>query len=472
MSKCKILLVEDNDSNRAAISRALEKIGFSVKAFSLGEPAIKHLDSVSEPTILISDIRLPDTSGLDILKKAKELETPLSVILITGYGSIEDAVEAMKLGADDYLTKPLDLYKLRKQVESLSQKRELAEEVDHLKQRLDKRYGMESIIGNSEAMERVFEQIRLVAPTRSTVLITGDSGTGKELVANSIHQLSPRKDNRFLPLNCAAIAPNLLESELFGHEKGAFTGATQRRVGKFELADNGTIFLDEISEINPDIQVKLLRVLEEMEFMRLGGSDMIKVDVRVIAATNRNLEKMVEEGTFREDLYYRLKVVSIKLPSLRERRDDIPMLVDHFINHFSSEHGKTEAKISSDALEVLVNHEWKGNVRELRNLIESVLVLTPDGEIGIENLPSEYRNSSTIKSQSVVSFNGMTMEEIEKRAIYEALEKTDGNRTKAAKLLGIGLRTLQRKLKDYQAEEKREEKNNSEAKSGKQKDKG
>lgn len=449
-NKTKIVLIEDNDSNRAAISRALEKIGFTVRSFALGEPAIKFLENQSEPVVIVSDIRLPDTTGMDILRKIRKLTYPTSTILITGYGSIDDAVEAMKIGADDYMTKPLDLFKLRKQVESLSRKHELTEEVHHLKERLDKRYGIENIIGNSEGMEKVFEQIRLVAPTRTTVLITGESGTGKELVANAIHQLSSRRDNRFLPLNCAAISPNLLESELFGHEKGAFTGAIQRNPGKFELADKGTIFLDEISEISPDVQVKLLRVLDETKFMRVGGSEFIEVDCRVVAATNRALEKAVEEGEFREDLYYRLKVVNINIPPLRERREDIPILIDHYLNQFIKEHDREPLTISSEVKGLLLNNRWKGNIRELKNLIESLVVLTRGGEINIENLPSEYREFSEASSGSSAQLDGLTMEEIEKRAILQALNKEGGNRTKAAKLLGIGLRTLQRKLKEYQ----------------------
>jgi DNA-binding NtrC family response regulator len=392
---------------------------------------------------------LPDTTGNDILKKIKTFPVAHSILLITGYGSIEDAVDAMKMGADDYLTKPLDLFKLRHQVEVLSNKQKLIEEVDQLKQRLDKRYGLESIVGNSSEMEKVYDQVRLVAPTNSTVLITGDSGTGKELIANAIHQLSPRKGQRFLPVNCAAIASNLLESELFGHEKGSFTGAANRRLGKFELANKGTFFLDEISEINPDVQVKLLRVLEQREIMRVGGDELINVDVRVIAATNKNLKKLVDEGKFREDLYYRLKVVTISLPSLAKRKEDIPLLVNSFLKHFCELHGKELKHITPDVMTLLTNHTWQGNVRELKNLIESLVVLTLDNEIKMEHLSDEYKIKVDTKGVGT-EFANLSMSEIEKLAIYKALEKTDGNRTQAAKLLGIGLRTLQRKLKEYE----------------------
>lgn len=449
-NKGRVVLIEDNDSNREAISKALEKVGFSVISFALGEPAVKYLSEATEPTVVVSDIRLPDSSGIDLLKKIKAVKPNFGVILITGYGSIEDAVEAMKHGADDYLTKPLDLFKLRKQVEAIASRLSLAEEVENLKNRLDKRYGIENIIGNSPQMEKVFEQVKLVAPTNSTVLITGESGTGKELIANSLHQLSPRKHKRFLPLNCAAIPATILESELFGYEKGAFTGAAARRMGKFEVADQGTIFLDEISEISSDVQVKLLRVLEGMEFMRVGGTELVKVDTRVIAATNKNLKKMVDEGKFREDLYYRLKVVEIHLPALRERKEDIPLLVDHFIKQFSAEQNRKTPLISPDVMNCLIENHWSGNIRELKNMLQSIIILHRDDEIGLEHLQPEYKAQA--KEESVIHTDpaqGRTMEEIEKTAILSALKATNGNRTKAAKDLGIGLRTLQRKLKDY-----------------------
>lgn len=449
-NKGKVVLIEDNDSNREAISRALEKIGFYVISFALGEPAVKYLSETPEPTVVVSDIRLPDSSGIDLLKKIKAVNPDIGVILITGYGSIEDAVEAMKLGADDYLTKPLDLFKLRKQVEAIASRLSLAEEVENLKNRLDKRYGIENIIGNSPAMEKIFEQVKLVAPTNGTVLITGESGTGKEMIANALHQLSPRKHKRFLPLNCAAIPASILESELFGYEKGAFTGAVQRRAGKFELADQGTIFLDEISEISPDVQVKLLRVLEGMEFMRVGGTEMIKIDTRVITATNKSLKQMVEEDKFREDLYYRLKVIEIHLPPLRERKEDIPLLVDHFINQFSAENNRKVPTVSQEVLDCLINNPWKGNVRELRNMLQSVIILHKEDIIVLDHLQPEYRNQTNPDAAfSGAISDGKTMDEIEKTAILNALNSTQGNRTKAAKLLGIGLRTLQRKLKDY-----------------------
>src|SRR5262245_7815291 len=331
----------------------------------------------------------------------------------------------MPVGADDYLTKPVDLYELRQRVMNLLEKQQLKEEVSTLRQMLDKRYGFESIIGRSMPMERLFEQMQLVAPTRSTVLIIGESGTGKELVANALHHASPRKDERFLAINCGAIPSDILESELFGHERGAFTGAVARKIGKFELAHRGTLFLDEISELYPELQVKLLRVLEERQIMRVGGGELIDVDFRLVAATNRDLEKEVAEGRFREDLYYRLKVVTLRIPPLRERPGDLQQLADHFLGLFSQEHGKPVKRLSTEALEMMAHYSWPGNVRELRNVIESVVIFHPGEEIGVADLPAELRQTSSVAAaggpvQSVVG-EPRTMEEIERQAILETL---------------------------------------------------
>jgi DNA-binding NtrC family response regulator len=305
-------------------------------------------------------------------------------------------------------------------------------------------------------MERLFEQMRVVAPTRSTVLVVGESGTGKELVANALHQASPRRSERFLALNCGAIPSDILESELFGHERGSFTGAVTRKIGKFELAHRGTLFLDEISELYPELQVKLLRVLEERNIMRVGGGDLIEVDFRLIAATNRDLEREVAAGRFREDLYYRLKVVTLEIPPLRDRTSDLPVLCEHFLQAFSEEHGKSEIRISPQALDALSRHPWPGNVRELRNVLESVVIFHPGGEIKVEDLPALFRDAarSTRSAAPIQTPFGTarTMDEIERQAILETLERTHGRRAEAARLLGIGLRTLQRKLKDYRAQ--------------------
>ncbi|HEY9421441.1 MAG TPA: sigma 54-interacting transcriptional regulator, partial [Thermoanaerobaculia bacterium] len=380
----------------------------------------------------------------------------LSIMLVTAYGSIESAVEAMRVGADDYLTKPVDLYELRTRVTNLIEKQQLKEEVSTLREMLDKRYGFESIIGRSAPMERLFEQMRLVAPTRSSVLVIGESGTGKELVANALHRASPRRNERFLAINCGAIPSDILESELFGHERGAFTGAVARKIGKFELAHRGSLFLDEISELYPELQVKLLRVLEERQVMRVGGGELIPVDFRLIAATNRDLEKEVAEGRFREDLYYRLKVVTLRIPPLRERPGDIVQLAEHFLALFCQEHGKSSRRLSTGALELLTRYPWPGNVRQLRNVMESAVVFSQGEEVTPADLPVEVRDSSAVSAtgspvQAVVG-EPRTMADIERQAILETLDRTGGHRAKAADILGIGLRTLQRKLKEYKDE--------------------
>ena len=358
----------------------------------------------------------------------------------------------MRVGADDYLTKPVDLYELRKRVMNLLENRQLKEEVTTLRQMLDKQYSFESIVANAPQMERLFEQMRLVAPTRSTVLIVGESGTGKELVARAIHGASPRVEERFLAINCGAIPSDILESELFGHERGAFTGAVARKIGKFELAHKGTLFLDEISELYPELQVKLLRVLEDRMIMRVGGSDLIEVDFRLITATNKDLEKEVAEGRFREDLYYRLKVVTLRVPPLRERKEDIPLLAEHFLRQFCEEHGKPVKRLTPAALDLLAKNSWPGNVREFRNFLESTVIFHAGEEIDGRDLPADFRAGVEVPRSGgpIQNLSGSPrgMSEIERQAILETLQLTGGRRAEAAKVLGIGLRTLQRKLKE------------------------
>jgi DNA-binding NtrC family response regulator len=446
-------VIDDETGSRESMAIAIERAGLAVRTFDEAKKALEYLDENDGARLAVCDLRMPGMDGIAFLNEVRERKLDLGVILVTGYGSIESAVEAMRVGADDYLTKPVDLYELRKRVMNLIEKEQLKEEVTSLREQLDKRYGFESIIGKSVPMERLFEQMKMVAPTRSSVLIIGDSGTGKELVANALHRASPRRNERFLAINCGAIPPDILESELFGHERGSFTGAVTRKIGKFELAHKGTLFLDEISELYPELQVKLLRVLEERQIMRVGASDLIDVDFRLIAATNRDLEKEVAEGRFREDLYYRLKVVTLRIPPLRERPSDIPGLADHFLSLFYQEHGKSPRRLSAEVLELLSRYPWPGNVRELRNVMESVVVFHQGEEIAVADLPVEVRDSSTLSTtgapvQSVVG-EPRTMEEIERQAILETLHRTGGHRAKAADLLGIGLRTLQRKLKEY-----------------------
>jgi DNA-binding NtrC family response regulator len=456
--KASIVIIEDDQANRRSLVRALSREGYRVEAFGEADPALNYLREHRDVSLVVTDLMLPGTDGFGVLDEARAIDPHLGVLMITGHGSVESAVDAMKRGADDYLTKPVNLEELRKRVSTLVEKARLTKRVVELETRLGEKFGQ--LVGRSKAMEALFRQMDLVAAARSNVLIVGDSGTGKELVANALHDNSPRHGKRFLPINCAAIPAEILESELFGHEKGSFTGATSRKVGKFELADGGTLFLDEIGELPLEMQVKLLRVLEQREFMRVGGTDTISVDIRLIAATNADLEAAVDEGRFRSDLYYRLKVVTLKIPPLRERREDIPLLANHFLDMFAKENGREGMHISPEAMRAMVQTGWEGNVRELKNVIESLVVLAPEDEIRLEDLPPEYACSEDGGQPAVGGgFEGpaatgpsdqpMTMDEIERRAILDALQKTGGNRTQAAEMLGIGLRTLQRKLKEY-----------------------
>ena len=448
-----ILVIDDETGSRESMAIALEKAGLEVETFDDARKALEFLDERDEAGLVICDLRMPGMDGLEFLSEVREQEKDLAVILITGYGSIESAVQAMRVGADDYLTKPVDLYELRKRVMNLLENRQLKEEVTNLRQMLDKQYGFENIIAKSPQMERLFEQMRLVAPTRSTVLIVGESGTGKELVARAIHGASPRAEERFLAINCGAIPSDILESELFGHERGAFTGAVARKIGKFEVAHKGTLFLDEISELYPELQVKLLRVLEDRMVMRVGGSELIEVDFRLIAATNKDLEKEVTDERFREDLYYRLKVVTLRVPPLRERKEDIPLLAEHFLRQFCEEHGQPVKRLTPAALELLSQNSWPGNVREFRNFIESTVIFHQGEEIDRRDLPADFRAGVEVPRSGgpIQNLSGSPrdMAEIERQAILETLQLTGGRRADAAKVLGIGLRTLQRKLKDY-----------------------
>ena len=448
-----VLVIDDETGSRESMALAIEKTGLGVRTFDDAREALKYLQENPGVRLAVCDLRMPGMDGLGFLGEVRDNDLDLAVVLVTGYGSIESAVEAMQVGADDYLTKPIDLYELRKRVMNLLENRELKEEVTNLRQMLDKRFGFESIIGRSEAMEHLFEKMRMVAPTRSTVLIVGESGTGKELVANALHVNSPRVTERFLAINCGAIPHDILESELFGHERGSFTGAVARKIGKFELVHRGTLLLDEISDLSPALQVKLLRVLEERKIMRVGGSEVIDVDFRLIAATNQALEKRVEEGNFREDLYYRLKVVTLDIPPLRDREGDLALLSEHYLKILAEEHGRPPMALSGGALDALTRCGWPGNVRQLKNVLESTVIFHPGGEISADQLPPEIREATMISGSTAPVQPQVgrprSMDEIERQAILETLQRTKGFRAEAAKMLGIGLRTLQRKLKDY-----------------------
>ncbi|MEW6715858.1 MAG: sigma-54 dependent transcriptional regulator, partial [Nitrospirota bacterium] len=408
--------------------------------------------------LVLTDLRLPKKDGIEVLKASKEETALIPVIVMTAFGSVETAVNAMKLGAYDFITKPLDTDHLRLLIERSLRNRRLATENLLLKDALSQRIGMPKIIGKSPKMLSVAENIRKVAPTKSTVLLLGESGTGKELFARAIHELSPRKEDPFVTINCAAIPRELLESELFGYEKGAFTGAVERKLGKFELANNGTIFLDEIGEMDIVLQSKVLRALQEGEIERVGGTKPIKVDIRIIAASNKNLEASVAEKTFREDLYYRLSVFPLTIPPLRERREDIPALVEHFIAKYSLEMNIPQKSISHDAIDLLKSYSWKGNVRELENVIERALILcdgdtitekelrlNPSGyvESGLEAVPLDGTLDDSAKAALRIA---------ESKRIRKALEDTGGNKSRAAELLKVSYKTLLTKIKDYNIE--------------------
>jgi len=432
------------------MTRALERVGYDLRPFASAEEALARLREGDPADVVVSDVRMPGMDGYQLLRHVRAELPHIPFLLVTAYADVEDAVAALQEGADDYLTKPVKTQELRQRVQLHLERRVLSDENKRLRQRLEKSYGFEGIVGHSRSMEDVLEKLRVVAPTRSTVLIIGESGTGKELVANALHQSSLRADGPFVAVNCGAIPGEILESELFGHERGAFTGAHQRRIGLIESASSGTLFLDEISELSPDLQVKLLRVLEERKIQRVGGNVQLPVDFRLVAATNRNLEHWVREGRFRQDLYYRLKVVTLAIPPLRQRADDIPLFVQHFLKSFNEELDRTVSGVHPAVLAAFKRYQWPGNVRELRNLLESLVLFAKSPEIALEDLPAEYRLATPAAPlASSESWEPRQMADIEKEAILRTLDHTGGHRAKAAQLLGIGLRTLQRKLKEY-----------------------
>jgi len=441
-----ILIVDDERNTREGLQRALQD-RYNVLLAEDSQKAVQTLESTSVD-VMLTDLRMPGVDGMGLLRRAMSLTNPPVCIMMTAYGSIENAVQAMQAGAYHYVTKPVNLDELELVIQRALNSRRIEVENVNLHEQIDRRYGLENIIGESPAMRQLFETVQQVAPSRATVLITGETGTGKELIAKAIHNLSPRKNGAFIPVHAAALPSTLLESELFGHEKGAFTGAVERRIGRFELADGGTLFLDEVSELEPSIQVKLLRVLEERAFERVGGAKTLQVDVRLVAATNKDLKKLVSEGKFRDDLFYRLSVVTIDLPPLRERRDDIPLLVKAFLDEFGRENSKQVRELTPEALNVLLAYDWPGNVRELRNAIEQMVVLARAERLTVRDMPAAIRGSADLTKINVVRA-GMTVEEAERQLIVQALKETNGNRTKAAQKIGISRRTLHRKLKEF-----------------------
>ena len=445
-----VFLVDDDDGSRDAMKRTLERVGYTLRAFPSAEEALERLREGDPVDAVVSDVRMPGMDGYEFLREVRADYPNLPFLLVTAYAEVEDAVSALQEGADDYLTKPVKMQELRQRVQLQLERRVLSDENRRLRQRLEKSFGFEGIVGHSSAMEDLLERMRIASPTRSTVLVVGESGTGKELVANALHQNSPRAQGPFVAINCGAIPGEILESELFGHEKGAFTGAHQRRIGLIERASSGTLFLDEISELSPDLQVKLLRVLEERHIMRVGGATQIPVDFRLVAATNRDLAAWVDDGRFRQDLFYRLKVVELSIPPLRERAEDIPLFVQHFLEFFNKELDRSVRGVHPAVLAALKRHPWPGNVRELRNLIESMVLFARGEEITLEDLQPEYRTVAGVATvEETVEWRPRRMADIEREAILRTVAHTDGHRARAADLLEIGLRTLQRKLKDY-----------------------
>ncbi len=438
-----VLIVEDEKNTRDGLELALRGKYRILQADS-GEQALKIMDETAVD-IVLSDLRLPGMDGLALIQRVLAHASQPACILLTAFGSIELAVEAMKAGAHDFLTKPVNLDQLELVLQRAVRSRQLESENKRLRTQLDRQFGIETMIGKTPVMEALYQMIRQVAPSRANVLVQGESGTGKELIAHAIHHLSPRAGAPFIAVHCAALPASLLESELFGHEKGAFTGATERRRGRFELAEGGTLFLDEISEIDPALQVKLLRVLEERRFERVGGQETLEADIRLIAATNRDLESMTHEGRFRNDLFFRLNVVTITAPPLRERANDIPLLVRRFIQEFARENNKRIKNISPEAMHILMNYAWPGNVRELRNVIERTIVLARGEELTTDDLPAPIRQRANGGAQPEIAPNA-SLKDVNHQMILAALAANQDNRTMAARQLGISRRTLHRKL--------------------------
>jgi DNA-binding NtrC family response regulator len=444
--QCTLLVIDDEKNIREGLGTSLEMEGWNV---ALAEDGKKGLERFAKGDIdlVITDLRMPGVSGEEVLAKVISQNPGVPVIILTGHGSIDSAVDAMRNGAYDFLTKPLNLDQLTMIVKRALQGRELAIKHRELQEELNSSKSFESIIGKSAEMQKIFQMVRKAASSKASVLITGESGVGKELIANALHNLSDRKDNSMIKVHCAALSENLLESELFGHEKGAFTGAIARTRGRFELANNGTIFLDEIGEIDQNVQIKILRVLQEKKFERVGGEQTIEVNVRVIAATNRDLKKEIATGNFREDLYYRLNVVHIHVPPLRERKDDIPLMITSFLQEFTKENGKKIEGIDNRSRAALYKYDWPGNIRQLRNCIESAVVMCSGNIITVDDLPPGIAKDSDINSISIPS--GITMAEAEKIVISENLAINKGNKSKTADILGIGRKTLHRKIDEY-----------------------
>jgi DNA-binding NtrC family response regulator len=446
--KARILVVDDEANARTALVSLLDEEGYSMESAADGFKALPKLEEFA-PDLLLTDLKMPGMDGLELMQRARAADPECAVVVMTAHGAVESAVSAMQQGAVGYLTKPINFEELVLNIERALERRRLRVETGHLRERLAEKHRVSSIVGSSAPMQTVFDTILQVAPSRASVLITGESGTGKELVAAAIHQHSPRAGGPFIRLNCAALAETVLESELFGHERGAFTGAVTRRDGRFQQAHRGTLFLDEIGEISPALQVKLLRFLQEHQYERVGGNETVEVDVRIIAATNRDLKQRVGEGKFREDLYYRLNVVTIDVPPLRSRRSDIALLAVHFLHKYTQENGKTINGFTDGALEALSRYDWPGNVRELENAVERAVVVSRQELVQPTDLPTIVAAATTAAKSDVPQIPGSTLEAIERHAILKTLEHTGGSTSRAAEILGISPRKIQYKLQEY-----------------------
>jgi len=449
--KTRILIVDDEVDALDLMEELFQKNGYDTYTASNGVEALNILRE-TEVDIMISDIFMPEMDGMTLLDTVGKKYQDISVLMITAHGTIETAVEAMKKGAKDYILKPLHLDEIVGKVETISQLKTLIKENRYLKDKLYKKFNFENIIGKNKKMQELFELIRDIAKTNSTVLIRGESGTGKELIANAIHFNSDRIERPFVKVNCAVLAENLLESELFGHVKGAFTGAIKDKIGRFELAHGGTIFLDEIGDISPNMQLKLLRVLQEGEFERVGGNETKKVDVRILAATNRNLEEAMKSGNFRQDLYWRLNVIPLDVPPLRERKDDVPLLVAYFLEKFSADFKKKIEAVDDDAMHYLQTYDWPGNIRELENLMERAIVLNKTGILTVKDFPISVSRAETDEEINIQVNNDLTevVDNFEKKIILKALRENNFNKLRTAEKLGIHRSTFMSKLKKYE----------------------
>ncbi|MHB1423168.1 MAG: sigma-54-dependent transcriptional regulator [Gemmataceae bacterium] len=453
----KVLVIDDEPFHAETVAEGLERVGYECVLATSGLAGARQIEQ-DEFDVILTDLKMADLDGLAILRKAREVLPEAEVIMITGHGDVKTAVEAIKEGAANYLSKPVDLAELRAIVDKAGERLRLAKLNRELKRQLDEKFGFEGVIGNSPAMHEVLKACQAIAPTNATVLILGETGTGKELIARAIHNNSPRKNKPFAPLNCTAFNENLLDDELFGHEVGAFTGADKMRKGRFEYANGGTLFLDEIGDMPLTLQAKLLRVLENKEVFRIGSNEPIKVNVRLVSATFRDLEQAIAEGKFRQDLYHRLKVMTIKLPPLRERREDITLLAVHFIKDLNTQHGKHVTMIAEPVRRALAAYDWPGNVRELRNFLESMVVLDTDGVLGLDDV----QDSAVVKrapaganrTTGAAHLVGQPLTEVERYYIEQALALTEGNREEAARMLGIGERTLYRVIQEWKLQDK------------------